>query len=127
MAAELQKLAKQLDIKGFEIASSSINELTSDLVKNGLIPNSLNGEAIEVFPGDSFGDIVKGYRQELGLSQTALSKKAGLNHTSISRIESGKSKPTLSAAFKISNGLGLTHKQEDDLIHAARVHSLKSE
>ncbi|MEK7159884.1 MAG: helix-turn-helix transcriptional regulator [Patescibacteria group bacterium] len=121
MAAEIEKLALQLDLRGFEIAASSMRELSLDLIQKELIPDSLNGESIEVFPGDSFGDIVRGYRKDRRLSQRALARKAGLDHSSISKIETGKRISSFSTVFKLSRALSLTHNQEDDLLHTARI------
>lgn len=125
VALQLEKIALQLDLRGFEIAASSISELNADLIRKGLIPDSLNGKSMEVFPGSSFGDIVRDYREERRLNQRTLARKAGLDHSAISKIEAGKRIPSLSTVFKISRGLGLNHKQEDDLIHTARIATLK--
>lgn len=127
MAAEFEKLAKDLDFKGLEIAANSLRELSLNLVEKGLIPGSLNGQEIEVFPGNSFGHIIQSYRQERHISQRVLAQKAGVCHSTLSRIERGERIPTLATTFRISKGLGLVQKQEDDLLHVARVSTLKTE
>ena len=47
-------------------------------------------------------------RQSLDLSQRDLAKLCGIPHSSVARIESGKSTPNLSTLLKIFNQLGLT-------------------
>lgn len=46
-------------------------------------------------------------RQELDLSQRELAELCGIPHSSVARIESGKSIPNLSTLLKIFNKLGL--------------------
>lgn len=125
MSAELQKLAKQLDLKGFEIASGEVRDLNINLIKRGLIPESLNGQSTEIFPGEDIGKIVKSYRMERKLSQRKLAHLSGISHSLLSRLEARKTTPNLSTVFKISHGLELNHQQEDDLLHVARTSVLK--
>lgn len=47
-------------------------------------------------------------RHHLGLSQRDLAKLCGLPHSSVARIESGKSTPNLSTLLKILRQLGLS-------------------
>ena len=47
-------------------------------------------------------------RNELGISQRELADICGLPHSSVARIESGKSTPNLSTLLKIFHQLGLS-------------------
>lgn len=47
-------------------------------------------------------------RHRLGLSQRDLAKLCGLPHSSVARIESGRSTPNLSTLLKICRQLGLS-------------------
>lgn len=47
-------------------------------------------------------------RHDLNLSQRDLAKLCGIPHSSVARIESGKSTPNLSTLLKIFRQLGLT-------------------
>lgn len=47
-------------------------------------------------------------RHNLNLSQRDLSEMCGLPHSSVARIESGKSSPNLTTLLKIFDTLGLT-------------------
>lgn len=47
-------------------------------------------------------------RHSMELSQRALAELCGIPHSSIARIESGKTTPTLSTLLKIFNQLGLS-------------------
>lgn len=49
---------------------------------------------------------IEEYRKPLGLSQHRLGKKVGISRTSINKIETGKTMPTLKTAFDISTALG---------------------
>jgi DNA-binding XRE family transcriptional regulator len=50
----------------------------------------------------NFPTMLKILRQRNGLTQESLSSAAGLNHTSISLLESGKRKPTLNTVEKLA-------------------------
>ena len=56
----------------------------------------------------SIGRIIAKKREELGLSQTDLAKKAGLKPPTISQYESGVRSPSYEALIKLSNALGVT-------------------
>ncbi|MYE26690.1 MAG: helix-turn-helix transcriptional regulator [Chloroflexi bacterium] len=55
-----------------------------------------------------FGDAVRKRRKELGLSQEALSFRAGLHRNYISDIERGLKSPSLRVIVKLADALGLT-------------------
>ncbi len=50
---------------------------------------------------------LKKARQESGMSHETLARKIGVSRPAISHIESGKRKPSLLLAIKISHGLGM--------------------
>jgi transcriptional regulator with XRE-family HTH domain len=56
----------------------------------------------------SVGDRIAKKREELGLSQTDLAKKAGLKPPTISHYESGARSPSYEALIKLSNALNVT-------------------
>ena len=47
-------------------------------------------------------------RHNLNISQRALAEECGLPHSSVARIESGKSSPNLSTLLKLFDHLGLS-------------------
>lgn len=53
------------------------------------------------------GEMIK-QRQNLKLSQRDLAELCGIPHSSVARIESGKTTPNLSTLIKIFNQLGLS-------------------
>lgn len=60
-------------------------------------------------------------RHNLGLSQWELAEICGLPHSSVARIESGKSTPNLNTLLKIFDKLGLTFSiQPSHSVKAAR-------
>ncbi len=54
-----------------------------------------------------FGDAIRRRRKALGLSQEALSFKAGLHRNYISDIERGLKSPSLRVIVKLADALGL--------------------
>ncbi len=55
-----------------------------------------------------FGDAIRVRRKQLGLSQEALSFKAGLHRNYISDIERGLKSPSLRVIVKLAEALDLT-------------------
>ena len=51
-------------------------------------------------------DIYKQYRKELGLTQSALGKRAGISQPNITRFESGNYNPSLEFLVKIAGAMG---------------------
>lgn len=58
---------------------------------------------------------IEEYRKHLGLSQQRLGKKFGISRTSINKIETGKTIPSLKTANDIANALGICMYQVFDL------------
>jgi len=77
-----------------------------------------------------FGDTIRRRRKALGLSQEALSFKAGLHRNYISDIERGLKSPSLRVIVKLADALGL---EVSTLLRMAEenasrpLHSLKTE
>jgi transcriptional regulator with XRE-family HTH domain len=46
-------------------------------------------------------------RERRGLSQTAVCKRAGLSRSALSKIESGRSVPTIETLLKLANSMKL--------------------
>jgi len=53
------------------------------------------------------GCVIKGLREEKGMSQELLSGLAGLDRTHYSKIERGQRSPTIDTLFKISHALDI--------------------
>jgi transcriptional regulator with XRE-family HTH domain len=51
------------------------------------------------------GELIRTRRTELGLSQTQLAARAGTGQALISRIESGRTTPTLSVLHRLAQAL----------------------
>ncbi len=72
------------------------------------IPSEIN--EVQVFDYDIFSEISEQLveaRNNIGITQKELAQKTGLTQALISRIESGKSHPTIETLKKIADGLGL--------------------
>jgi DNA-binding XRE family transcriptional regulator len=72
----------------------------SAVAENGASENGSNGEGRTGAEGNgaelasSIGKFVSWRREELGLSQRELAKRAGISHTVVSRLESGQQVPS---------------------------------
>lgn len=69
-----------------------------------------------------FGDAIRIRRKELGLSQEALSFRAGLHRNYISDIERGLKSPSLRVIVKLAEALGMTVSA---LVQMAEEHGAK--
>ena len=58
---------------------------------------------------------IEKYRKPLGLSQYRLGKKVGISRTSINKLETGKTIPSLKTSNDIANALGVYIYQIFDL------------
>lgn len=67
---------------------------------------------------------IKEYRKPLGLSQHRLGKKVGISRTSINKIETGKTIPSLKTANDIANALDVSIYQIFDLDGTGRYKCL---
>lgn len=54
------------------------------------------------------GKLIKALRENAELTQEQLAKKAGVNHSYISLLETGQRMPTVKTADKIAAALGVT-------------------
>lgn len=69
---------------------------------------------------ESFGEELKRQREAVGLSQSALAKRAGLNASYINRLESGEREPPrVETVVALAKGLGAGREDEDRLLVAA--------
>lgn len=57
------------------------------------------------------GTIIRGYRQEKGLSQGDIEKRTGLLRCYLSRVENGHTVPSLDTLAKIANALDIPVSQ----------------
>jgi transcriptional regulator with XRE-family HTH domain len=55
----------------------------------------------------AFGEVLKAYRLQAGLSQVALAERAGMHNTTISYYEVGRRKPTIYTLFILARALEL--------------------
>lgn len=63
-------------------------------------------EYIARTPGQ-LGQILKGYRQQQGLSQQLVGERVGVRQSQISVIEAKEARATVETLFKVLSGLGL--------------------
>jgi len=68
-------------------------------------------------PAAPFADLLRGFRERLGWSQTALGARAGVNASYINRLESGV--PTAEVVRALAAGLGLSPEETDRLLWSA--------
>lgn len=54
-----------------------------------------------------FGDVIRSCRQEKKISQEGLALKSGLQRSFISRMECGKTQPTLVTIFELARALDM--------------------
>lgn len=66
-----------------------------------------------------FGTMLRTYREFIRLSQSRLAARADLDHSYVSRLESGQRTPTREAVTRISDALRLDAEQHDILMRAA--------
>lgn len=62
-------------------------------------------------PATRIGQRIRAYRNERDISQNVLAEASGLDHTTISRIESGARAPSPEALDAIATALALTERQ----------------
>lgn len=68
---------------------------------------------------NAFGDLLKHYRETLGLSQAKTAERAWFDHSYVSRLESGARTPTVDAVHRLSAALELSETEHDQLLAAA--------
>ena len=127
MSVEFEKLIAGLKCGGFEVAAAETRGVSESLKNRGLIPRSLDGpKEYPVFDG-TFGDQVRLYRKRrnFNLSQRRLSKKVGVDHSTLSRIEAGCRAPTLITVVNLIEGLKLNPEQTISLLKAAAAQNHK--
>ena len=61
------------------------------------------------------GSAIKDYREGLGMNQSDLASRSGINQGYLSSIESGSREPSLNMIGRISHSLGLTRRELLDL------------
>ena len=60
-----------------------------------------------IYTPDSLGAAIRHYRQEVGLTQEELAKRAGLNRTYLSDLERGKETEQLRRILRVLRQLGV--------------------
>jgi len=71
----------------------------------------------------AFGLAVRDARQRLGLSQEAFAEHSGIHRTYVSGIERGLRNPSLTAIFRVADGLGISASA---LLDATEAHLRRS-
>ena len=66
-----------------------------------------------------FGVALQKARQEAGLSQEALSERAGLDRSYISLLEQGKRQPSIRVLFQISDAMGVSPENFIETLNTA--------
>jgi len=69
--------------------------------------------------GESFGDLLRRYRLEAGLTQEALAERAALSVRNIQSLESGANRPLRDTARRLLGGLGLGAEEHARFMEAA--------
>src|SRR5699024_11137132 len=69
--------------------------------------------------GSTFGKALKGFREGRRVSQSKLAKRAGFDHSYVSRLESGARTPTRDAVELLAQALELSGVQHDELLVSA--------
>lgn len=68
---------------------------------------------------EGFGAVLYGVRTRLNLSQSALGKRAGLDHSTVNRYESGERQPSRAAVDRLAHALNLNAEDADIFLAAA--------
>lgn len=69
---------------------------------------------------EGFGNLLATFRQQSGLSQNALARRAGVNPGTVNRLESGQRAPTnRDLVLLLADALGLDATERDRLLAAA--------
>lgn len=68
---------------------------------------------------DTFGVVLKQFRETRRVSQSKLAERAGFDHSYVSRLESGARTPTRDAVDQLAGALDLVQLQQDELLAAA--------
>jgi transcriptional regulator with XRE-family HTH domain len=66
-----------------------------------------------------FGGVLKAFREARRVSQSKLAKRAGFDHSYVSRLESGARTPTRDAVEQLADALELDGVQHDELLVSA--------
>jgi transcriptional regulator with XRE-family HTH domain len=69
--------------------------------------------------GAGFGGALKAFRETRQVSQSKLAKRAGFDHSYVSRLESGARTPTREAVEQLAIALELDGVQHDELLVSA--------
>lgn len=76
--------------------------------------------------GMSFGDLIKLYRLQAKTSQSKLARKAGVDPSYVSKLESGGRNPTRERVIQIAEALELDDRKYDRLLDAAGYKTVES-
>ncbi len=105
MAAELNKLSRDLDQRGYTAAGDLIREVTQSLLRNGLLPENL-AEEQDVSPmTTNIGHTIRSIRKSRGDTQKVLAAQAGIHPYSLRRIEAGTTNPRAGTIRDLANAL----------------------
>lgn len=68
--------------------------------------------------GNSFGTVLRAYRQRARLSQSEVARRAGLDPSFVNRLESGQRSAERPIAERLANALGIDPAETDRLLAA---------
>lgn len=66
-----------------------------------------------------FANTLREYRAQARMSQTELARRSGLDHSYVSRLESGYRTPTRDAVIKLAKAMELSPEKRDRLLASA--------
>jgi transcriptional regulator with XRE-family HTH domain len=80
-----------------------------------------NEPRVAAQPSDSFGGLLRVFRERAGISQRRLSRKAGFGPAYVYLVECGDHKPSQDAATKIAGALNLNPTDRSRLIRGSAL------
>jgi transcriptional regulator with XRE-family HTH domain len=67
----------------------------------------------------TFAATLKGYREKVGLSQSRLALRTGIDHSYVSKLESGRQGPSRAMTKQFAEAMSLTPSEADELMASA--------
>lgn len=112
MAAELNELAESLRLKGYSVGADIIQNISTTLNANKLIPPSLKETSSPQLEhvinlNQPIGPQIKNVRLSRGLTQSALAEltQGGIDRTYITKLERSNSMPQRKRLIALANSL----------------------
>jgi len=93
MAADLERLSRELHRHGYTVAGDLVGALTETLRHNNLLPDFLSDEPVAAALPDHIGNVVRSVRRGRRETQADVAQRAGMHPYSLRRIEAGQTNP----------------------------------